>query len=236
MAENDPTPAGSGGALTAEQIAKLVADSVAAAVRPLHEAIGQQQRALGAASVRDRYLLEKMADVPEAYRRSMPATDDAHALATEETKIRQAFRADLARLGFKSPDVGGAPPTAATGNQPLAALGGVNASPTEHIAAGLNARGGPGGAGAAPTSGNMEQQRAADVARAGGAGAIGAQKNRPCRTRPRGRATPTAPGGSRSARPRRSFTACGTTSSSTRASASPTTPRAPRRAGSWGTR
>lgn len=136
MAESNEAAAG--GAMNAEQIQKLVADSVTAAIRPVLDSMAQQQRALGAASVRDRFLSEKMKDLPELYRQRMPATDDLHALAAEEQRVREMYQRDFKAAGGKVPDVGGDNPG---GSPPVAAIGGNAASPVENIAAGLKEKG-----------------------------------------------------------------------------------------------
>jgi hypothetical protein len=64
--------------------------------------------ALEMKQTREKYLREKMADLPRIYRESMPTdTSDPNQLAAAEQKIREEFIKDYRALGFKTPDVGG---------------------------------------------------------------------------------------------------------------------------------
>lgn len=125
----------------------------------LREHEQQRQRADG----RDRYVRQKMSDLPDAYRRLMPQTDDAAALATAERDVRRQFRDDLRAIGADpaGSDVAGEPVTN-TGQRPGAAVDYSTLSPLQQIALGLrDAK--PAGAGRAGVPGNA---RAATRARA----------------------------------------------------------------------
>jgi hypothetical protein len=111
----------------------------------LREHDQQRHRADG----RDRYVRQKMADLPDAYRRLMPQTDDPGALATAERDVRRQFREDLRAIGADATgaDVAGEPATGA-GHRPGAAVDYSKLSPLQQIALGLrDAR--PAGAGRA---------------------------------------------------------------------------------------
>ena len=114
----------------------------------LREHDQQRQRTDG----RDRYVRQKMSDLPDAYRRLMPQTDDATALATAERDVRRQFRDDLRSLsagGAPGGDLAGDPTTNA-GQRPGAAVDYSTLSPLQQIALGLRdtrpAGGGRGGA------------------------------------------------------------------------------------------
>ena len=55
----------------------------------------QHSTAAAQTATRDGYIKQYLADLPEAYRRLMPDTADAAALADAEQKIRRQFRDDL---------------------------------------------------------------------------------------------------------------------------------------------
>lgn len=107
-------------------------------------------------AVRDDYIRQHLTDLPEVYRRTMPATDDPATLADAEQAVRAQYRQDLARLkaptsvrpadahsaprtdrpvvdGFSADDPGGQPP--------VAAIDYARLSPMQQIALGLKSAG-----------------------------------------------------------------------------------------------
>jgi hypothetical protein len=83
--------------LTADDIAKIVGDKLA-----VHDST-QAKRA-----ARDNHARAKMKDVPAAYLRDLPETDDQAALDAAEQRIRTQYRADLKAAGITAPPVGSA--------------------------------------------------------------------------------------------------------------------------------
>src|SRR5206468_12924239 len=121
---------------------------------------------------RDRYVRQKMSDLPDAYRRLMPQTDDTTALATAERDVRRQFREDLRAIGADPAggDVAGEP-VANAGQRPGAAVDYSTLSPLQQIALGLRdarpagARGGadnPRGATRARTGADPARDAAAE--------------------------------------------------------------------------
>jgi hypothetical protein len=109
----------------------------------------QHQAATTRSGARDAYLREHAADLPEAYRRLMPETDDPSALSAAEQSIRRQFRDDF-KVVVRSPDGSSgqnreAPRSiagqAAGGSSPAAAVDYSRLSPLQQIAVGL--RGAP---------------------------------------------------------------------------------------------
>ena len=101
----------------------------------LREHDQQRQRADG----RDRYVRQRMSDLPDAYRRLVPQTDDPAALAAAERDVRRQFREDLQAIGagaVAGNDVAGDVFTAA-GQRPGSAVDYSTLSPLQQIALGL---------------------------------------------------------------------------------------------------
>jgi hypothetical protein len=82
-------------ALTAEAVAKIVADQIAAA-----------SQANGQKAARDAFQAEKLKDLPAAYRNQLGS--DPAKWAAEEQAIREQFKADLKAAGLEPKNVGGA--------------------------------------------------------------------------------------------------------------------------------
>jgi hypothetical protein len=137
-----PAPAPSGGATGAgpslptqagEDIRRIVSDV-------LRERESSQQRT----AARDRYVRERMADLPDAYRRLMPDADDRAELAAAEADVRRRFRDDFRAAspatagqatGSTGPaDVSGDVPG---GRRPAAAIDYSRLSPLQQITVGL---------------------------------------------------------------------------------------------------
>jgi hypothetical protein len=119
----------------------------------LREHDQQRHRADG----RDRYVRQRMSDLPDAYRRLMPQTDDPTALATAERDVRRQFREDLRAIGAGDPagnDLA-ADSTTTAGQRPGAAVDYSTLSPLQQIAVGLRDVK-PAGAGRATGSGRAQ--------------------------------------------------------------------------------
>ena len=90
--------------VTQADLEKLVATRV-------EEAIQTHQKTRLAGDVRERFLREKMGDLPLVVQNLMPQVGDVKALAVAEQDIRKEmsewFQAGLKRLGLKMPNVGG---------------------------------------------------------------------------------------------------------------------------------
>jgi hypothetical protein len=129
-----PAAGGGGGMMAQADVEKLVAERVSAAVSPF---LKQQQDQQQTASVRDRYIGERMKDVPEIYRSQLPQTADQTALAQAEQKIRDTYKADLAAAGIKAPNVGGSSAAPSSGAALSSLKGPDTRSPTQLIEAGL---------------------------------------------------------------------------------------------------
>jgi hypothetical protein len=172
-----PAGAGSRPVVSADDVRAVVADAL---------------RSHAASAARDAYARDHLADLPDAYRRLLPAGGDPAALASAEQAIRRQFRDDLRAVargggtggagggGMANPpgdpaarpdryrqdvfaDVGG--DDDAVGRPPAAAVDYAKLSPLQQIAVGLRgtvARALPAGGG-----GNRPTARAADAASAG---------------------------------------------------------------------
>src|SRR5690606_30909513 len=81
---------------TADSVSKAVADALAA-----HGASQQKS------AERQKFIESKLKDVPSAYLSLLG--DDSSKWEQQEQEIRKTLQADLAKLGVKAPDVGGAP-------------------------------------------------------------------------------------------------------------------------------
>jgi hypothetical protein len=90
--------------VTQADLEKLVATRV-------EEAIQTHQKTRLAGDVRERFLREKMGDLPLVVQNLMPQVGDVKALAAAEQDIRKEmsewFQAGLKRLDLKTPNVGG---------------------------------------------------------------------------------------------------------------------------------
>jgi hypothetical protein len=85
---------------------------------------------------RESFALDKMKDLPEAYRRDLPDTEDQATLASAEQTIRQRYRDDMKAAGFAVKDVNGNAPgggSPATAPPDLSKL-----NPIQLITAGLS--------------------------------------------------------------------------------------------------
>jgi hypothetical protein len=138
------------------------ADSIRAMVT---EILKEQQVTATRSAARSAYAREHLADLPEAYRRLLPETDDAAVLSAAEQDLRRQFRQDLkglirstgepagAEIGGDSP--GGLPPAAAIDYAKL--------SPLQQIAVGLRGKT-PAARINPPKSGKLASAAAADDA------------------------------------------------------------------------
>ncbi len=113
-----------GAALGAADVQRIVADSLA-----------QQQQATRVSGARDRYLAEKMSDLPSLYQQQMPVSDDPALLASQEQRIRERYRGDFkaAHPNARADVNAGALP----GSKPADVLDLSRLSPTQLIAKGL---------------------------------------------------------------------------------------------------
>jgi len=91
--------------LTAEAVAKLLNDTLAA----------RDQVAQGAAA-RNSFIADKLKGVPAAYHGKLG--NDPSKWPAEEQAIRENFKADLQSLGLKAPDVSGGAGAGAAGGTP----------------------------------------------------------------------------------------------------------------------
>jgi len=123
-----------------------------------HAASAQQSAA------REAYIREHLGDLPEAYRRLMPQTHDAAALADAEQTIRRQFRDDLRSVrrsaGEPSAFVGGEQPG---GRPPSAAIDYGKLSPMQQIALGLKSAAPAAAAANAPASGGDDKTGSRDM-------------------------------------------------------------------------
>jgi hypothetical protein len=105
----------------------------------------EHQAAATRSAARDAYLREHVADLPDAYRRLLPETDDPAALSAAEQAVRRQFREDLKSI-LRTPGDAGAHREAAApsigfqatgGAPPAAAIDYSKLSPLQQIAVGL---------------------------------------------------------------------------------------------------
>lgn len=82
--------------LTLEDIAKLIDTK-----------FGQRDEQGKVSAARDKFITEKMKDIPPEFLRDMPATDDVTKLATAEQAIRGRVQEIFKAAGIKAPGVGG---------------------------------------------------------------------------------------------------------------------------------
>ena len=103
--------------------------------RLVNQSLANQQQASRLSGARDRYISEKMSDLPSIYRDQLPVTDDPATLTAQEQQIRERFRAD-----FKLAHPNGAHsvgPGALGGVKPAEVIDLSRLSPTQLIAKGL---------------------------------------------------------------------------------------------------
>lgn len=110
-------------ALSPDQVKRLVAD-----------ALRERETAQTRSAARERWVRERMADLPEAYRRQLPETDDPAALAQAEQALRQQYRDDFRIAGPPTPSIGGD----AGGAAPGEAVDYSRLSPLQQIGLGLS--------------------------------------------------------------------------------------------------
>jgi hypothetical protein len=125
-------PAGPTGAAPAarsgDDIRRIVSDV-------LRERESSQQRT----AARDRYVRERMADLPDAYRRLMPDAEDPADLAAAEADVRRRFRDDFRAASPATGPAGAADVSgdAPGGRRPAAAVDYSRLSPLQQITVGL---------------------------------------------------------------------------------------------------
>ncbi len=85
-------------------------------------------------NVRERFIREKMADLPLIYQQSLAKNGDPKQLAQDEQRIREQYKADFKKGGGVTNDIGG---NRAGGAIPPGQVVGVQRSAVENIAEGL---------------------------------------------------------------------------------------------------
>jgi len=111
--------------------------------RVVADVLAERDAASRRAAGRDRYVRDKLADLPDAYRRLMPDTDDEAALAAAERDVRRRYRDDLRAFagptfaGAAADVAGGGDDPAGNGQRPGAAVDYSALSPLQQIALGL---------------------------------------------------------------------------------------------------
>lgn len=130
------------GAAAQPDLAALVRDQVAAALKPITDQLGQLSGAIqkpnNPREVRERFIREKLGDMPEIYKSALPASSDPNELAKHEQQLRDMYKRDLAAAGFKPKDVTGDAGTAGTAAPAAAASPPIDTgSAVDNIAAGL---------------------------------------------------------------------------------------------------
>ena len=113
-----------------------VAVSTADVQRIVSEAIAKDRESREGENARERFIRERMMDLPNVLRDAMPKTGDLRELSRIEQEIRRQYVESLKKIpGYKVPNVGGDNPG---GAPPMQTFNNTKMSPTQKLAQALS--------------------------------------------------------------------------------------------------